>query len=379
MEPSLKIEDLLSFKESDRLIPINAVTEEFRLMKNCLKKPLTEEIAVRVCEKSGSHLLKMVNPRIDKDHACLYFEVPGANQRPKILPAVNAADIPFCKVLYRPLNIDVDDRPGRSVIDDIMNPDESSEAILSAFAMVFGQKVLDAARATLLHKPKRVTKLAAGEFPIIFIPRADGSDLQITPVSPAAAYMGIKSTINALYERKQAQGLSGPYGSFGKQTISSKLQNISGAIGGPRRRVTATMPPVMEQAEAEMYRFAHSGSFPRWRDADVADWVLRYADMLEADTIYNDRNTRGALDKTADRLLSDAQDFIDETLAEVGYAAEYLGLKRSDIPTPPNPADVLIRRRWQKDNYNKARKALTSAHFQHRMARHLKARETVST
>ena len=360
-----KAEDTLSFKEVGRPIQLNGVAEEFRLMKSCLKKPLTDAVAARVCQKSGTHLLKMVSPRVDTDHACLYFERFDANERPKILPAVNAADIPFCKVLYRPLEII--GHPNRSVIDDIMNPDDASDAILTAFAEVFGEDVLEAMRETLLRKPKLVTKLAAGEFPIIFVPRLDGWDLQITPVSPAAAYMGVKSAIDALYEQKKEDGVSRPYKSFENQSISSKPQNISGAIGGPRRRILAKMPPVMEQTEAEIYRCAYGGSFPRWRDDAVADWVLRYADMLEANDSYNNQNTRAALDRRADRLIKDAQDFIDETFSEVCSTAQELGLLAASIRNPPSPADVLRRRRWPNDGFNKARKALTSGHFEHRM------------
>ncbi len=367
VEKPLKAEYLLSFKEVGRLIHPESVADEFRLMKDHLKKPLTVEVAERVCKKSGSHLLKMVSPRVHTDHACLYIERPNANKRPKILPSVNAPDIPFCKVLYRPLEIK--GRTSRSVIDDIMNPDEISEDVLMAFAEVFGKDVLDAARVTLLQKQKRVTSLAAGEFPIIFVPRAGGGDLQITPVSPAATFMEVKSAIDALYDRKKADGVSVPYRHFEKQSISSKPQNISGAIGGPRRRIMAKMPPVMEQTEADIYRYAHGGPFPRWRDDAVVHWVLRYADMLEQDKIYCNRNTRAALDRKADRLIRDAQDFIDETLAEVRFAADEFGLKSADNANPPGPAAVLIRRWWPEDGFNKARKALASAHFKHRITR----------
>ncbi len=196
----LKTEDVLSFKSVGRPIRIDDVADEFMLMKSYLKNPLTAAVAGRVCQKSGSHLLKMVSARTDGDQACLYFEASKTNERPKIIPAVDAKDIPFCKVLYRLLEIV--ERSSRSVIDEIMNPDDISNDILDAFASVFGQEVLDAVRDALLYRPKRVIKLAAGEFPIIFAPRPDRSDLQITPVSPATSFMGVKSAIDALYERK---------------------------------------------------------------------------------------------------------------------------------------------------------------------------------
>jgi len=369
-----KAGNLLSFKEIGRLISTDGITDEFRLMKGHLKKPLTVEVVVRICKKSGSHLLKMVSPQVHTDHACLYIERPNSNERPKILPSVNASDIPFCKVLYRPLEIK--GHTSLSVIDHIMNPDEISEDVLAAFAEVFGKDVLEAARVTL-QKHRRVTNLAAGEFPVIFVPRADGDDLQITPVSPAAAFMGVKSAIDALYERKKADGVSMPYSPFEKQSISSKPQNISGAIGGPRWRIMAKMPSVMEQTEADIYRYAHGGPFPRLQDEAVAHWVLRYADMLERNKTYNNQDTRAALDRTADQLIRNAQDFIDEMLAEVRVAADEIGLKSFDEAirirlNRPSPAAVLIRRRWPEDGFNKARKALASAHFKHRESRLVK-------
>ena len=360
-----KTNELLSFMETGRRIPLHAVAAELHLMKGKLKKPMTAKVATRVCKKSGTHLLKMVSPRVDTEHACLCFVQPYANERPKILPAVNAADIPFCKVLYRPLEII--GQPSRSVIDHILNPDDASDDVLAAFAEIFGKEVLEAASAALLQKRDSVTKLAAGEFPVIFVPRANGSDLQITPVSLAEAYMGVKSVINDLYTRKKEDGVGMSSSAFENQAISSKPQNISGAIGGPRRRVMARMPRVMEQTEAGIYRFAHGGSFPRWRDKAVALGVLRYADMIEADKSYNDRNTRKALDGMADRLIGDAQNFIDEIIEEVEFVAEDFGLKPADIPKPPGPANVLIRLRWRTDDRNKARKALASRHFMRRM------------
>lgn len=152
-----------------------------------------------------------------------------------------------------------------------------------------------------------------------------------------------------------------PRGRWVKQAISSKPQNISGAIGGPRRRFLATMPFVMQQAEAELHRFVQGGAFPRWRDEDVGDWVLRYGEMLEAHDVFNNSDTRAALDRTADRLIRDAQGFIDETMAEAGFIAP------DKMLTPADVAQALIRRRWKKDGQDRAVKALSSPHFEGRL------------
>lgn len=375
---SLKTEEVLSFKALGRPIGLDTVQNEFRLMQEHLgTKVLTSEIARRVCEKSGSHLLKMVSPRTEGEHACLYIEPRSGNRHPKILPSTNAPDIPFCKILYRPLEIL--GHPSRSVVDDILNPDDASQKVLEAFAVVFGQDVLDAMRDALLNRSKRVMKLAAGEFPIIFVPRPGGGDLQITPVAPAPAFMGLKRAISPFFEKQKSDGPRIARGKFHKQSVSSKPQNISGAIGGPRTRFEATMPPALKQADAEMYSYVRGGKFPRWRDPGIDALILRYHDMLEGDATYNDRNTRAALDRMADGLIKEARAFIDEMTAEARHAAATAEVDPATLGAPPNAAAVLLRRFWLNDTVQKARKALSSAHFEHRASRAVKSLEASST
>lgn len=361
-----KSEKLLSFKTTGRLISPDAVEEEFKLMKGCLKNPLTAEIASRICGKSGTHLLKLVSPRVDGDHAVLRFEVPSSNRRSPILPSTNAPDIPFCKVVYRPLEIV--GHPSRSVVDHILNSEEHSGRVLDAFAEIFGGDVLEAMREALLSNPKPPLKLGAGEFPIIFIPRPGGGDLQITPASPATAFMGMKRVTDPYFQKAQPDGPRPPRGRWTRQAVSSKPQNISGAIGGPRVRFLATMPPGMAQGEAELYRYVNGGSFPRWRNEEITIWVIRYADMLESDDRYNNQDTRAALDRTADRLIEDAAEFTSDIARDAKNLANRHNIPEENIPETPGVANILIRRRWATDkDHASARKVLTSPHFEDRL------------
>ncbi|WP_376871220.1 hypothetical protein [Albirhodobacter sp. R86504] len=354
-----KKEVLLSFKPTGRLLTLQEIHDEFVLMREALDKPLTAQIAARITAKSGSHLLKLVSPRVDGDHAVLRLDPPQQNRRSCILPSVNAPDIPFCKVVFRPL--EVAGHGPMSVVDHILNPVDVSPKVLADFGRVFGEDVLKVLRAGLLEPAKAPLKLGAGEFPIVFIPRSGGGDLQITPVSPALAFMGMKRVADAYFQKTTADNPRPPRGRWTKQAISSKPQNISGAIGGPRLRFFATMPPVMQQAEAELHRYVHGGAFPRWRDEGVGIWLLRYGDMLAADSKYNNSDTRAALDRTADRLIRDTQGFIAETLADAAHMAP-------DKPLPrPRLALVLIRRSWKKNERELALNALSSAHFEDRL------------
>ena len=195
----LKKEDFLSFKALGRPISLDGVVDELQVMKGDLGENPTPEVARSICEKSGSHLIKLVSSRVDGDHATLRFDDTASNRRSSILPSVNAADIPFCKVVFRPL--EVTGYPAMSIIDHILNPEGHSGQVLGAFANVFGENVLCAMKEVLLSPPSVPRKLGVGEFPIIFVPRPGGNDLQITPVSPVTTFMGMKRVTDPYPER----------------------------------------------------------------------------------------------------------------------------------------------------------------------------------
>lgn len=373
----MKKEDLLSFKTVGRSLLPEDLQDEFTRMQEALGKPLTPEIARRICEKSGSHLIKLVSPRVDGDHATLHFDDPDSSRRASLLPSVNAPDIPFCKLVFRPL--EVSGHLPMSVVDHILNPAQHSESVLGAFASVFGQSVLSVMKEVLQSTPAVPTKLGAGEFPIIFIPRPGGGDLQITPVSPATTFMGMKRVTDPYFQKAQPGEPRPPRGRWVKQSISSKPQNISGAIGGPRVRFLATMPSAMHQVEAELYRYAQGGGFPRWRDNEVTAWILRYAEMLEADKTYNNQDTRAALDRIADRMIQDAASFVEEIFGDAVDVAAAHDIAQENLPVPPTVAQILIRRHWGNDtDYQRARKALSSPHFEDRVRKSRAAQEMLA-
>lgn len=375
LEP--KPADVLTFRDPGRLLELSGLVGEFHLMKEHLKgRAFTVQVAERICKKSGTHLLKMVSPRVDGDHACLYIEPRESNTKPKILPSTNAPDIPFCKVLFRPLEIR--EHPTASIIEHILNPDDISSQVLEAFSHVFGGDVLEAIEKTLASSTRRVTKLAAGEFPIIYLPRNGGGDIQVTPVAPASTFSNMGLATRGFFQKQKVGAKRVPRGKFHKQAISSKPQNISGAISGRRTRLLAELPPGLRRGEAEIYRFIHGGSFPRWHHPNIGDRILRYADMLTANADYNNKDTRQALDRTADRLIADVQDFLQEMGAEIQQAAEKFDVDAKTLPASVTTEQVLIRRYWIDDNFLKARKAMLSVHFQYRLDKIMSADKETS-
>lgn len=352
-----KARSVLSFRSIGEPIQIDEVTETYRRMAEEYGKPVTPDAMARIGAKSGSHLLKLISPRTDGDQSVMRLSSRLVNQRPKLVPSVNAADIPIAKIAFRPL--EVLDHPSKSLVDHLLSPDDISDRVTDSFALVFGADVLAALKSSLAADPTPITRLPAAEFPIIFLPNPAGGDLQATPLAPAAAYMGMRDVIAPYFRKQEKDGPKVPRGTWSKQSVSAKPQNISGAIGGPRIRFHARFPGTLNSFEAELHRFVAGGRFPRMPRADTVDHILGYADLLTQAAGYSNHDIRIGLNRRADRLIADALEFIDEVRTE----AIRLTPAAADLPLP-GPGLVLLRCRGvTRDDFDRARQALTSAHF----------------
>jgi len=367
----LKRDDVLTFKTPGRPLGLEDIHSEYLAIKSFFEKPFTAEIAARICLKSGTHIVKLVSSRIDGNHSVLRAPQLKGDTAPQIfLPSVNAPDIPFAKIIFRPL--EVIGHPTRSLVDHILLQDNISENVFEAFASVFGQDVFDAVMLGLTTPLPDITMLSDGEFPIIFIPTPNGGDLQITPISPAAAFMGFKS-ITGEYYQKQVKGEPRvPRGKWHKQAVSSKPQNISGAIGGPRLRFLAEIPKMQSQYEAELFRFIKGGRFPRWLNDDVAVWIMKYADLIDASEAFNNKDMREGLNRLIDRVISEADAFIAETLLDASLMAEEMALPFEAAQSPPPIQSVILRRFWAHSTFDTARRVLNAYHFEDRVKKNLK-------
>jgi hypothetical protein len=356
-----KPRSVLSFRPIGEPIRIEEVTNAYREMATEYGKPVPPEAMDRVGEKSGSHLLKLITPRADGDQSVMRPSTRLANRRPDLVPSVNAADIPVAKIAFRP--VEILGHPTKSLVDHILNPDDISGRVVEGFAEVFGADVLAALKSSLTATPTPIVRLPAAEFPVIFLPNPAGGDLQATPVAPAAAYMAMRDVCEPYFHKQEKDGPKVPRRSWSKQSVSAKPQNISGAIGGPRIRFHATFPRTIGRFEAEIRRFLARGNFPQMPGGDTANWILGYADLLARDAEYSNRDIRAGLDRLADRLISEALNFIDEVRAE----AIRINPVATEPPVPP-PDVVLFRRRWaRQEDSDRARQALTGAHFRSRL------------
>ena len=359
----VKKEEVLSFRCVNRILAEDDLEQEFTLMRSVLTKAPAPADFHRVGIGSGTHLLKLTTPRSDVSQSILRFGKASSNRMPAFVPSLNAPDIPVAKIVYRPLEIL--GRPPRSLLDHIREPDEISEAIEDAFAKIFGVECLDALRSALLGNGQNIVNLPdTGEFPIIYLPRPGGGDIQATPVSPAETFMGFKNMSSAWFLKQAKDAPPVPRGRWIRQSISAKPQNISGAIGGPRQRFLAEMPSVMRDYDAAILRYALGGSFPTWRGQDVEAAVLHYSGRLAME--YTNSDIRAGTDWYADQLIAGALDFIAEVRGDAREILEKEGAADKALAEPPRPSALILRRRWKKDDREKALAALTSGHFRDR-------------
>lgn len=368
---TLKRDDVLMFKVPGRPLNLEDIHAEYSAIKSFFEKPFTAEIAARVCLKSGTHLVKLVSSRIDGNHSVLRAPRLSSDTTAQVfLPSVNAPDIPFAKIIFRPLEII--GHQTRSLVDHVLLQDDISKNIFDAFASVFGQDVFDAVMLGLTAPLPDITMLSDGEFPIIFIPAPNGGDLQITPLSPASAFMGFKS-ITGEYYQKQVKGAPRvPRGKWHRQAVSSKPQNISGAIGGPRLRFLANIPKMQSQYEAELFRFIKGGRFPRWHNDDVTVWIMKYVDLIDASEAFNNKDTREGLNRLIERVISEADAFIAETLLDASLMTEEMALLSEVTQSPPSIQSVILRRFWPHSTFDAARRVLNGDHFAGRIKQHSK-------
>ena len=365
----LQPDKLLSFRPVGRVIDESGIAAEFALMRKACGKKVTSSIMERICKQSGTHLLKFVNPRVDSHQATLRVNCSNNKFHNPILPSGNAADIPVAKLIFRPLEIF--GYPPRSVADHIIDPNELSKKVCVAFEAVFGRDVLQAIEKSLREPAPVIQKLEAKEFPIIFIPSPEGGDLQVTPLAPAASYLGMQEVAAPYRKKREATEPTLPRGKWNRQKISDKAQNISGAISKLRLRFRATMPSVMLKHEAAIWQFVHGGQFPRWYDRNIMQIVLDYAQALERAQVFSNSEIRAGLNARADRLISDSIAFATEVMEEAHFLATGQGISPESLMAPRSARTLLLSLfRQGTDDFDRARWAMNAPHFGQRVQRH---------
>ena len=360
-----KLDDLLSHRPLGRILEMDGIAAEFALIKRAFeaaKKPApAAQDFRRVGEGSGTHLLKLNSSRTPIGQNVLRFVDQAANRLPEVFPSIDAKKSLHCKLVFRPL--EVSGHPTRSLADHILNPDDAvSPKVIKGFGEAFGEDALDALREALTRPLGVIKSLPAAEFPIIFLPRPGGGDLQATPIAPAEAYVRFREVTEPYFCKQEDDEPRVSRGRWRRQFVADKPQNISSAVGKQRTRFFASMPSVLDQWSAELHRYANGGRFPMWRDDGVVDAVEAYANLCDKSADYSNIDIRKGLDRRAERLILAAQDFIEETLADA--KREFPNV---DLPDPPPVATIILRRRWPRNSFDRARGVLSGERFKARL------------
>jgi len=359
-----KLDQLIGHRPLGRILEKDGIAAEFALIRRAFeaegKEPPDAARLRRVGQACGTHLLKLITPRAEVGQHLLKIQPAGKNHQSALAPSIDAKMAPVAKLIFRPLEV-VGQAP-RSLVDHILNPDELSVLVEKGFADAFGEDSLEALREALTAPMPDITSLPAAEFPIVFVPRPGGGDLQVTPIAPAEAYVRFRDVTDPYFSKQEDGEPAPPRGQWNRQHVTSKPQNISSAVGQQRRRFFASMPRVLDRAAADLHRYANGGRFPSWSDERVPGAVAEYASLLDRSADYSNADIRAGLDRRADQLIAAARDFIDETLADL--ERDYPAIKRSEKPTI---LTVLLNRFWPKDGRDRARRVLTSNHFKDRL------------
>ncbi len=356
------LDALLSHRPLGRVLEGDGIGAEFALIRQAWERsgkdiPTPEDFQ-RVGCGSGTHLLKLITTRAPAGQSVLRIIDPSPNRHPALVPSIDAKKAPVAKLVFRPL--EVRGHAPKSLADHILNPDDLSPTLTKGFADSFGDEALAVLRESLMTPVPPVSTLPVAEFPIIFLPRPGGGDLQVTPLAPAEAYVRMRE-VTEPYFRKDVEGEPHvPRGRWHRQYVADKPQNISSAVGNQRTRFFAKMPPVLSSSSAELYRYAHGGRFPRWRDKVLPDAIAAYSRLLDID--HSNQDIRAGRDRRADALIATAREFIDDTIADTRSAHP-----ECSPAAPPSVTTILLDRYWPPGGFDQARRVLTSDHFKGRL------------
>jgi hypothetical protein len=242
----------LSFRNPGEAFALQDISQVYHVLKEVAGIKDNPAKFAAVAANSGTHTLKLLNSG-SQDHV---LRITPKEGEARYFPSMNAALGAYAKILYQPVLFEGIDG-ARSLIDHILQPDGLSAQMEEAFANAFSHESLRLVLDGLLEGRDYVSRLHHENFPIVYVPHPDksGESLQLTPISPTRVYSDFKSEVLPEKGSKERIRLSG-------QEISSKMQNISVALGGPRRRFHATVPDAMLHQDAAILRLVKGGPVP---------------------------------------------------------------------------------------------------------------------
>lgn len=317
----------LSYTDPGTPFTIEQVPQIYCVLRDVLNIDDDPKKFQDVALNSGTHILKLLNKQAD-DHV-LKLSAPGQNRRPKFLPSMNAANGKYSKILFQP--IAVIGVPGsRSLVEHILEPDGISSGIEDSFVSAFSRESLDAIRSLIREERRSVERLYAQNFPIVYVPAPGGGDLQLTPIAPLEVYGAFsRETLPEKGEKVPVR--------LTEQALSSKMQNISVAIGGPRRRFLVTVPSAMRHDEAALLRLVKGGPGPAPSSRELSDRLdhlakLHHAKLEHAKSgSHYNRDMEKGLERLAAWLIEEALEWREDVAAAAREMAPDFVMPEADI------------------------------------------------
>ncbi|MCW3784386.1 hypothetical protein [Defluviimonas salinarum] len=366
-EPAAAKGPFLTFSSSVRPYDEGDLEQAFRDMLDEYAKPVPASKFGEVARAAGTHILKFNDKNVPLGEHILRFPPRNSNGAGDYLPSPNAADSPIAKIIFRKIAI-LDQEGSRSLVQHIIAPDNVSDGVTAAFAAVFGDEALDAVRQGLMAARTSVNTLWHENFPIVFVPGPDGSDLQLTPIVPAASWAAMRGVMDA-YFRELEQGEDFRLVRRGarrtRQEVSSKLQNICPSISGPRQRFLAAFPQPLTSEMAEIWRYAHGGARPIMRGGEIEELARSYLGLHRTVTGtpdkagYSNADIRRGMANLARWMVRSVREFVEEINEAALEVNPDFSVPETDI------TEVILRRRWKSNEELLAiRAALNAGDFQ---------------
>lgn len=295
----------------------------------------TPALFERSAKLGATHTLKLLNSAA-QDAVLKLTPVTGAT--PRLFHTGDAASVPAGKILYRPIAI-IGAVKARSLADHILNQDEFSETIFAAFADVFGAEAFEVV-TTIISRPANFVESLHSALPVVYVPGPDGRELQLTPVISIETHAGMRAEF---YPAQAEAGQPQRYGRVSRSEISSKPQNITGAIAPTHVRMLAEFPAAMSFREADIYRAAHGGRLPALPATEVKELIEAY--VVQYTRLVAPKEGEQYIRFTEERMEVIADRIIDALVTHLGEIEELCSAINSDFITPEvSPISLLTGR-----------------------------------
>lgn len=301
----------------------------------------TPSLFERSAKLGATHTLKLLNSNV-KNSVLKIARRDGI--MPRLFHAGDATAVPAGKIIYRPIAVDGFPQ-ARSIADHILREDDSSQLIFESFITVFGQQAFDIVYACISKPASAKEELYHEAFPIVYVPGPDGRELQLTPIVSIETHANMRSEI---FPPAAEEGQKKRFGQVSKSEISSKPQNITGAIAPTHVRMRAEFPEPMTVRQADIFRVKAGGYLPALPQDEVKGLLELYAvqyTRLVAPTEGEQyiRFTEERMDSIANRIIDVLEEHLNEI--EALCKVEDANFKFSDV----NPIGLLTGRLRMKE------------------------------